>query len=412
MAWDGLLLPASFRGIPFFVDSHRKTGGRNAVSHEPPDRDKTFAEDMGKMTDGYMISGHVLGDTYFFIRDALITAMETREPGILIHPYLGLIDVQPTNYTFSEDTTEGRIARFELNFVDAGEPNAVFGFIDKATSFVTSVIAAVAQVENAFRLVAKFSGLPAFVSESAESLISGFNRTVEESIATIGTNKENESALRSDIEDLDDNKKEQIKDLSVVNSVSIIIESLKELVEVSEDNTTIDRGSGSDPYLSVFDGILDYTDEQEVAINAIDPLTDTRLQQQISNNALNQAIRQYTIIRLAEVSADKNYNSIDEAINQRNRITKLIEDQLAIEDLDDNLFQALEDLKYNVTELIPDARKIPGTTKTLNIISSTPSLVLAYEIYGNVDNELDIIDRNLVEDPGFIDGVIKVVVFG
>ena len=152
MAWQDGLLPASFRGIPFFIDSHDAVGGRSAVNHEPPDRESSFAEDMGKMHDGYKITGHLIGDNYFFIRDALIRAMEEKDPGILIHPYLGLIDVQPGKYKFTEDTTEGRICRFDLNFSEAGDPNIVFAIIDIVSKFLSNVVAFMAQAENAIAL--------------------------------------------------------------------------------------------------------------------------------------------------------------------------------------------------------------------------------------------------------------------
>lgn len=410
MAWDGALLPASFRGIPFFVDAHDKSGGRNAVSHEPPDRDSSFAEDMGKRADGYRIRGHVLGDTYFFIRDALITAMETREAGILIHPYLGLIDVQPKGYTFSEDTQEGRIARFELNFVEAGEPNVVFAAIDAVTGFITSVVAAVAQVQNAFVLAEAFSGLPGYAIDSAKSIALDFKNTVASSLTNI---KANIDALADINKKLDDFEETGIAKLTGdpfafaedVDEILVLCGNAPEVDD--EDVSTLNTKSDKSQSVSVYDALLAFGEKTEGP-----QLTATKEKEASNNNALIDMIRQLALIRAAEQAANQTYFSEEAAVDQRDALNDLIDAQLNVEGIDDNLFQALLDQKAANVALIPDPRKESGTTEEVELFETTPSLVLVYEEYGNVSRETDVLDRNKIENPAFIDGTVEIVKFG
>jgi len=500
MAWDDLLLPASFRGIPFFVESHEKNGGRNAVSHEPPDRESSFAEDMGKKADGYSVRGHVLGDTYFFIRDALVTAMETKESGVLIHPYLGFIDVQPQGYTFSEDTKEGRICRFELNFVEAGDPSIVGDAFDIITGFVGSVVAGIAQVENAFAVAAVFSGLPGFAITSSVSLFQGFITSVGNSLSKFALNIEELPTLLADLADLDLNKRSLLLNdpNKLVQDTDNIIRQLKDVVfdEKLADTETVDTSKDKPAKIAIYDDILDYTEEVDdtssktftvsdssgdllismatkhpFAVGAkievssdgalpgglvagisyfvieitsttsikisttsagasisftdtgtgiqtltydslLDLKTATRIRELKNGQAISRMIRQLALFRVSEAAADITFNSIDAGVGQRDAINDLFDEQMSVSDIDDNLFQALNDQKASNVNLIPNPSQSPGTIKVLDIISTQPSLVIVYNFYGNVKNEVDVLDRNRIMNPAFVDGEIEVLSFG
>lgn len=69
MSWRDRLLPASFRGAEFLVDSHStEAAGRRAAVHEYPGRDTPYAEDLGRRTGEYRIQGYVLGEDYLHSR--------------------------------------------------------------------------------------------------------------------------------------------------------------------------------------------------------------------------------------------------------------------------------------------------------------------------------------------------------
>ena len=121
MAWRDRLLPASFRGAAFFIQSHSSTaGGRRAHVHEYPGRDEPFAEDLGLVTKEYEFDAYVVGPDYILDRDRVSNACTMAGPAQLVHPYLGNRFALCLQCRLSEKTDEGGMARFQLKFVDAG----------------------------------------------------------------------------------------------------------------------------------------------------------------------------------------------------------------------------------------------------------------------------------------------------
>nr|MDM8590005.1 DNA circularization N-terminal domain-containing protein [Escherichia coli] len=49
MTWKDRLQDASFRGVPFKVEEESTGTGRRVETHEYPNRDKPYTEDLGKI---------------------------------------------------------------------------------------------------------------------------------------------------------------------------------------------------------------------------------------------------------------------------------------------------------------------------------------------------------------------------
>ncbi len=118
---------ASFRGAQFKIEVGGQAGGRRNVTHEFPERDTPFTEDMGRRArrypiTGYIVCGPLLAD-YRPGRDALIAMCEMSGPGTLVHPTLGTMQVCCDTYAVSETRERGGIATFEMVFVEAGNLN-------------------------------------------------------------------------------------------------------------------------------------------------------------------------------------------------------------------------------------------------------------------------------------------------
>ena len=121
MAWRDRLLPASFRGADFFIQSHESdVGGRRAHVHEYPGRDEPYAEDLGLVTKEYEFEAYVVGEDYIAARDRVSNACTMSGPAQLVHPYLGNRFALCLRCRVMEKTDEGGMARFKLKFVDAG----------------------------------------------------------------------------------------------------------------------------------------------------------------------------------------------------------------------------------------------------------------------------------------------------
>jgi prophage DNA circulation protein len=125
--WRTNLQPASFRGVPFYVRSDAKAGGRRIVEHEFPMKNTPFAEDMGRRARRYRVAGYILYSPvlipdYQTARDNLIDALESDGGAAqLVHPTMGVDMVVVDTYSVTEHLQEaGGYSEFEIEFFEAG----------------------------------------------------------------------------------------------------------------------------------------------------------------------------------------------------------------------------------------------------------------------------------------------------
>lgn len=402
--WAKRMLPGSFRGIPFKIKSHRLSGGRNAVSHEPVDRDSTSSEDTGIKTKNFSITCHVLGDNYFFLRDAIIDAMDDRSVGVLVHPYLGIKEVRPQSYEVSEDNEEGRIAYFTLTFIEAGNPSFPISKIDAATKFLTQVVSTVAVVQNAFQTVFKVAELPGFALEGAVSLVNQFVSDIKTSIKNVRLLPDKQALILKILDDVDQNATSLVQNpASLAAEIDNVLSNLSDVVPDINDSTTIDSISGRDEKIDIFNESINYSSDYET----IPETTPTRIAERQNAKAFEDLVRSIGICRLSEVIVQKDFKSTEEAILIRDSVSETIDNQILT--ATDDVFQSLVDLNSQFVLAVPNPNDNLDEIKTIQVFVETPSIVLSYQLFNSIDNEEDIIKRNSISHPGFIIGQIEVV---
>ena len=119
--WRDQLHPASFRGVPFHVDSDSMPAGRRTQTHEYPQRDKPLVEDLGRVTREIKLAAFVIGEDCYFQRDNLLNALDKPGAGELVHPWYGRLTATATVCSVSHERREGGMVRFDLVFVEDGE---------------------------------------------------------------------------------------------------------------------------------------------------------------------------------------------------------------------------------------------------------------------------------------------------
>ncbi|MFJ3112307.1 DNA circularization protein [Pseudomonas putida] len=115
--WRDLRREASFRGVPFWVDSDSVPIGRRTQLHEYPKRDEPMVEDMGRQTREYKFEGFVVGSDFIAQRDRLEAALDIPGPGELVHPWYGRLTVTAGKCEVSHVRSELGMARFNLTFI-------------------------------------------------------------------------------------------------------------------------------------------------------------------------------------------------------------------------------------------------------------------------------------------------------
>ena len=123
--WRQKLLPASFRGVEFHVETDTFQGGRRVVVHEYPKRDLPYSEDMGRHALRYSVTGYIIhGDkrigSVIRQRDLLIEALNKEDAGTLQVPSMPPLMVLCERFGKTESRQRGGYYEFEMQFVEAG----------------------------------------------------------------------------------------------------------------------------------------------------------------------------------------------------------------------------------------------------------------------------------------------------
>lgn len=100
---DSRLHSGRFKGAAFLLDSSSISGGRKDVAHRFVNSDTQVIEDLGALPRTITLRCIIASKDYEQSRGALLSAVESGEPGVLIHPLYGLIpDMVARTYTLEE----------------------------------------------------------------------------------------------------------------------------------------------------------------------------------------------------------------------------------------------------------------------------------------------------------------------
>lgn len=217
------LLPASFRDVPFFVDSTSVTGGRKATARAIINSDEQIVDDVGQKQRTYSVRGFVaarylksrvpggefgISSDYDEERKYLLEALEKREPALLVHPIEGNIEsLVALSWALDETPREAGIGRITIEFVKQtaksipqaklGQGEEIFGASKKvkfdlsldlienwdvpAFGFVELFFDAVAKVQEVYTQIQAI----AKVVTSIKDKIGEFSAFVAKAVATV-----------------------------------------------------------------------------------------------------------------------------------------------------------------------------------------------------------------------------------
>ncbi len=414
--------PATFRGVPFFVDAAERTSGRKLVIHEFPDRDDVIVEDFGRSRRGYQIDGYVIGADYLEQRDRLLAALEQRGEGILEHPYYGTLNVVHPKHTARETRTEAGIAYVAMEFVEvprlvsdaAAEPAAsaiaaIDGTADAAHSASTGNLLVAYQPSRRVTTapgIARARTLPPWTFGSVTAQVEHFSQSMK-------------TALRPAIRSVDDLAAMtracdgfQLSAASLVRNPVALTSALASLFASLITWPSTARA-----------GVIAMLQAYRFAADQAAPArpvasTSNRSAERANFDALTQYLQRSIAIeaaRFAVVAAgeapasvrstdveDRAFRTYEDAVEVRDAVIALLDEQAA--SCDDATYTALGGVRATVATGVPPADEdLPRLTTIRNTVDQ-PSLVIAYRLYGSIDLADDIVARNHVQRPGFVPG--------
>lgn len=384
------MVGASFRGVPFFVDSADRLGGRRVVTHEFPLRDDPYIEDLGRRARVFTVEGYVLGDGYLAQRDALLDALEdVAGPGELVHPYHGVRRAVCSSLTTRDSISDGGMARFSIEFTEAPAQALTPGAIDLQEkleeSASASLAASTAELEDGYDV----AGMPAFALESAAHAV--------EAVAT-----ELGSLLAPIVRSTQELARLDVEVASIVSQASTLIRDPGEVIEAFAGVLGALAETVANSPGEVLRALVD-TYAVDVGTLAV-ATTATRAAERANQDALLAALRRLLAIQAAQLASRVQFSTHDEAVAVRDEISDLLEEQEAV--AGDASYPTLVQLRADL------ARAVPGDAVLARLVSverqvSTPSILLSYQLYGSIDQEADLVARNEARHPGFMVGTLK-----
>lgn len=384
MSWRDNLLPASFRGVPFGVQSHSaQPGARRLVEHTFPGRDSHQVEDLGRANGRFTITGFVDGEDYMAARDAIIDACQKAGSGKLVHPYLGELNVCCEDLSVSESSEEGRIARLTFTFVEKGQTVYPRALRDHASEVTAAADLAIIETEAQFTDRFSVAGLPGFIAEAAAD-ISGQAFTQIDEIAAQALALD-AAAIAADIHD-------------ALASLQTLV---TEPAALARRLTGAISALGGAPInaaaqLSTFGGDL----------LPVPLTTATRQVQAMNQTALVSLVRGAALIEQVRSVPALAFSDRASALTLRDKLSDALD--LAMDAASaagaDSLFDSLRGLRASMTRDVNARAPMLGRIVEVAAAVTEPALVTAYRLYGDAAKADEVTARNGLAHPGFVPG--------
>lgn len=388
------LLEASFRGVRFLYKDGEQKFGRKTVSHEYPNQDTRYVEDLGLNDYKFSINATVASDNYSQNRDALKNALAQSGPGQLIHPVYGTVMVQVTSVVLNEDLKKYGDCEFKIEFEKtratglaptgtvAGPSSLLLGARNIESS-VSSWIAQEFKVSNIF---------PRNFTD-AINLLSNVDSTMQNITSTLTTGgglTNFSTALRAFGTNL----------IGLISAPARLGQTLSGLLDSFQLLQT-------DPslQLNLNKQLYDFGDD-----DLLPPQTTAERIERVKNrNVINTAIQSMALANSYEAAA--NITFLD--TSQLDQVKQTLDAQYAavIEapQISPDVQEQLETMRSTIRDLF--ANEEVNLYRISQVEThQLPVTVLAYQYYGDVDLVDLIISINNIDYPPAIEGAVQLFV--
>lgn len=402
MSWRERYQEASFRGKPFKIKRSDAEVGRRIALHEYPQRDDAYAEDMGRKARKFSFEALIIGGDYDKARDALIEALETRGSGLLVHPYYGRRTVAlagPVRVSESP-SDEGGMARFSLEFVEAGDNTQPGARPDTQAKVAAAAEGARAAIKADFGRRLSLARQPAWVASAALDVAHQAMAALDQARANL------------------------VPDLSILTAYTAaargVMNSLGALIY-----TPVDL---ADSLLGLFSGLAGVTRTPEDALRAFKSMngwgesggshvllpvaatTPARIQQATNQAAFISLVQRVAVIEATQASALANFESYDQAVIVRDALGEDID---AVADAaPEAVYSAFVPLRAAMVQDITARGADLARVSRATLPATLPALVAAYRLYDDATRDGEVVARNrrLVRHPGFVPGGVSLEV--
>lgn len=407
--WLRTLWPASFKGIPFYVEKDIEDGSRRIVVHEFPNRDDPFLEDLGEGPRFFEVTAYLAGGAADGAATALVASLASIDSGTLVLNTHGPRQVRCMS--FSRDRAKDRHGYIAIRAKFVREGGAVLPALSAsflANAVVAAVDAVVGAIGSVFAAVASIVGVVDFVFDAVIGVVETVAAVIDTiiSVAAVVTNV---ADLASYVVTLGQDAYAVVAD---VRAAAVDL--------VKDAGDYLDRETGATPEYAerVFEMVRDLAavmrprDAMRAFADAIAqfqdevvPATAPASVQQAAINA-NEARRVFRLAALGaytEAAIRAPYVSRDEGVTARADLVELYEAEM------DSLtgaarapaFVALTEARNAAVAMLSATIANLAPVVTVSASLSLPGLFWAWRLYQDPNRASELAGRNKVQHPSF-----------
>jgi len=408
MNWRDRLLPASFRGVGFWIDQAKTPVGRKGQLHEYPQRDLPYFEDLGQQAKIHDITAFIVGADCLEQRDKLLKALETGS-GELVHPWLGRLQVKVGECDMTHTRQDGGLVTFALKF-----------YPDKPLPFPTATVStqkvllakadtllgsAVARFEQAMTLIKaarigianlrnSLTGVYEVIKEQLKPLIAQYRQITELVKAVKELPKEVAAefkGLLGDIKELKAFAKEGYR--GVIADVSQQLEAIRK-ADAPKITTGKDTNAAAQAMADLVQDTLLVKVAQWVASM---PVASPAVKLLSTPSVAHQADRPVT---RQEVPVTEEMKALQKAVGAA------IDPML--DKADPKHHQAINDVKEALLAHLKAVASSGVRQVSKSFQESLPALVVAYRQFADATRVTEVTQSNAMNHPGFAPNDVKV----
>lgn len=404
--------PASYKGVEFLVETISDTGGNRIASHEFPNYSMPYAENLGRKMRKFSFTAFLIGKDWKEQRIKLINALEGKG-GILNHPIYGELNVECESYTANENIiTEQLKTSLSIDFLETGKNElkikansktalakqsefsiqnlgdifaSGYKLLQIPQTFINNIFdkaSAILGVNVPYEIVSAVDALNSFLNNGTASISLPWQIPVSISALT--------SAFNRDYTDkgvkLQSTNTKDPKTGSIFNQYP---------TDVNDQTNTYTPASAYKQYMDICN----------VTVTHPQPLTSQRLTEYENGKRLELLIKSYSLIEACNALTEVEYPSLEDAKKTWNEVLVQFDKLLTITDeiSDTHSFIELRKMRSAFMEDIQERAPTLNLIRYKDLYKSTSSLLLAYDEYEDVARDTEIITRNKIVHPGFID---------
>lgn len=443
-SWKDSLQICSFRDVKFLVNSHTATFGRRIIVNEFPNGEDPANKDLGKKARSFSLEGFIIangyfkksdpryicGEDYFSHRDKIVKEAETAGSGVLVHPYLGRMQVNCQTVSVSESLNEGGMARLSFQFTESSDDlppvvtadniakvtestsgikdaslinfKAIYQIYETTKSGIQKIKDAIFLVMDSVTEAQKFCADVAQLGHDLAQMVKQLNKAIEMIIAfpdMVSALFESAfGALSSAI----DGFLSKNNDKRIMTAASVIVEISGSMSSPNRKNNNLLNKSDAANDAKRIDAWA------KLANNKID-------QKEILNTSAHEAIveaknrdiielttRAIALAYLADCIVSAQYLTSKDLNRSKDLIMKISDDIINHHLISDDMFSSILKMQVSVNNALEAIENKLPIIHSYKVTKQTNTLCFLYDNFGSLENESDLIIRNNIEDPSTI----------